>query len=215
MRAFHTLLICFGLFVFSTRAQNDSSVYQVGMPMPEGVYLSYWDFRRNNVIAKEDIDFNSNKEQLDYISKALEQEKLNYHQNGNQHSINSKEVWGYLQNGTFYVNYQNKFYRIPVFGSISYLVAMVEVKQSGFYDPRFGGYSGGMITTEQREFIMNFYEGKLNELKQSDVEVLLSRDKVLYEEYLKLSNRKQKEQLYRFIRRYNENNPVYFLKAKE
>lgn len=215
MRAFRILLICFDLIVFSAQAQNDSSVYQIGMPMPDGVYLTYWDFRHNNAILKENIEFGKNKDQLDYVGKALEQEKLNYKFNGNALSVNSKEVWGYVQNGTFYVNYQNKFYRIPVFGSICFLIAMVEVKQSGFYDPRFGGYSGGMITTEQREFIMNFYEGKLNELKQDEVELLLSRDKVLFVEYGKLSKRKQKEQLYRFIRKYNENNPVYFLKPKE
>lgn len=215
MRAFHTLLICFELFVFSAQAQNDSSLYHVGMPLNDGVYLTYWDFRHNNPVLKENIEFGKNKEQLDYVGKALEQEKLNYKLNGNTLSINSKEVWGYVQNGTFYVNYQTKFYRIPVFGAISFLVAMVEVKQSGFYDPRFGGYTGGMVTNEQREFVMNFYEGKLSELRQDEVEVLLSRDKALYEEFSKLSNRKQKEQLYRYIRRYNENNPVYFLKAKE
>ncbi|MCU0359179.1 MAG: hypothetical protein MUF75_00445, partial [Bacteroidia bacterium] len=101
------------------------------------------------------------------------------------------------------VNFQNKFYRIPVFGAISFLVAMVEVRQTGFYDPRFGTYTGGMTTTEQREFVMNFYDGKLNQLKQSEVELLLQRDRALYDEYSKLSNRKQKEQLYRYIRRFN------------
>jgi len=212
MRVTSILFCIFQLLVFFSRAQSDSSVYQLGTPLEDGVYLTYWDFRRNNGISKDSINFNSNKEQLDYLSKALEQEKLKYRLNGNELSINSKEVWGYVQNNTFYVNYQNRFYRIPVFGSISFLVAMVEVKQSGFYDPRFGTYSGSMVTTEQREFIMNFYEGKLNELKQSEVEALLSRDKVLYEEYSKLSNRKQKDQLYRFIRRYNENNPIHFLK---
>ncbi len=215
MRAYQVVLICLELCVFSSGAQNDSSLYQVGMPLEDGVYLTYWDFRRNNAIHKDQIEFTNNKEQLDYVGKALEQEKFNYRLNGNVVSINSKEIWGYVQNGTFYVNYQSKFYRIPVFGAISFLVALVEVKQSGFYDPRFGGYTGSMVTTEQREFIMNFYVGQLNELKQSDVEVLLSRDKLLYEEYAKLSNRKQKEQLYRYIRRFNENNPVYFLKVKE
>lgn len=215
MWAIHALLICFNLIVFSAKAQNDSSLYQVGMPLNDGVYLTYWDFRHNNPVLKENIEFGKNKEQLDYVGKALEQEKLNYKLNGNALSINSKEVWGYVQNGTFYVNYQSKFYRIPVFGAISFLVAMVEVKQSGFYDPRFGGYTGGMVTTEQREFVMNFYEGKLTELRQNEVELLLSRDKALYEEFSKLSNRKQKEQLYRYIRRYNENNPVYFLKPKD
>jgi hypothetical protein len=215
MRALPIFFIFFVVLVFSAKAQSDSVQYLSGEPIQDGVFLSYWDFRRMNVISKENIEFKGNKEQLDYLSKALEQEKFKYKIKGSELNINSKEVWGYVQNNTFYVNHQGKFYRIPVFGSISFLVAMVEVKQSGFYDPRFGGFSGGMTTTEQREFIMNFYEGKLTELKQSEVELLLSRDKMLYDEYSKLSNRKQKEQLYRFIRRYNDNNPIYFLRAKE
>jgi hypothetical protein len=44
------------------------------------------------------------------------------------------------------------------------------------------------------------------------VELLLARDKGLYDEFKKLSNKKQKEQIFRYIRRYNEAHPVYFLK---
>jgi hypothetical protein len=215
MRTVSLYSICFQFLVLFLPAQNDSVMYQMGQPIQDGVYLTYWDFRRNNSIEKEDIDYKGNKDQLDYIGKAMEQERLKYKVNDNEHSIACKEVWGYVQNNTFYVNFQNKFYRIPVFGAISFLVAMVEVRQTGFYDPRFGTYTGGMTTTEQREFVMNFYDGKLNQLKQSEVELLLQRDRALYDEYSKLSNRKQKEQLYRYIRRFNENNPVYFLNAKE
>jgi len=215
MQAARIYLICFEFLIITFKAQTDSVMFQLGHPMNDAVFLTYWDFRHNAGILKDSIEFKGNKEQLDFITKALEQEQLKYKVRSEVKSIKSQEVWGYVQNNTFYINYQKTFYRIPVFGAISFLVAMVEVRQTGFYDPRFGTYSGGMVTTEQREFVMNFYDGKLNPLKQSDVEVLLSRDKKLFEEYSKLSNRKQKEQLYRFIRRYNENNPVYFLKPKE
>lgn len=213
MRQYSLIFLMTLIFSFSIRAQEDSVQYQVGMQIPDGVYLSFWDFRHNQVIGKEQIVSDMNPELLDYVGKALEKEKLVYKIKGNSVNIASKEVWGYVQNGTFYVNYQGKFYRIPVFGAISYFIAVVEVKQSGYYDPRFGTYSGSVVTQEQREFYMNFHEGVLRELKTEEVEIFLGRDKTLYEEYQALNKRKQKEQLDRVIRRYNENHPVYFLKG--
>jgi len=201
-------LLCFSLPILHGQ---DSVQYIIGKPIQDAIFLSYEDFRHQSGIFKDSIDFPGDKDQLEYLSKSLDQEKFHYKTKGQKISVTSNQVWGYVQNGTFYVNFNKVFYRIPVFGSISFLVAMVEVRQTGFYDPRFGGYTGSMVTTEQREFIMNFYEGKLKELKQNEVELLLSRDKELYKEYSALSSRKQKEQLYRFIRKYNQNNPVYFL----
>lgn len=208
------LFFLFALTVYAVfiPAQQDSVLYDTSKPLPDGVFLTYWDFRHNQPVLKEQVVSDMNPELLDYVGKALEKEKLVYKQDGNTLNIASKEVWGYVQNGTYYVNYKGKFYRIPVFGAISYFIAIVEVKQSGFYDPRFGTYTGSTVTQEQREFYMNFYDGVLRELKQDEVERILERDKSLYAEFAALSKRKQKEQLYRFIRRYNESHPVYFLR---
>ncbi|HQQ93649.1 MAG TPA: hypothetical protein PLQ93_03775 [Bacteroidia bacterium] len=192
-------------------AQSDSVVYKPENPPADGVYQTYFDFRHNKAILKEDIVLKADPEQLDYVGKAMEKDKLVYRVQNSEYSMATKDVWGYVQNGTFYLNYLGKFYRVPVFGAISYLVAMVEVKQSGFYDPRFGTYSGSTTTYEQREFYLNFYEGRMKELNSADIEKLFSRDQPLYEEYMALSQRKRKEQLYRYIRKFNENNPVYFL----
>lgn len=205
-------LLAFLIDLMFLPAQVDSVVYDANKPLPDGVFLTYWDFRHNQAVMKDQVVSDMNPELLDYVGKALEKEKLVYKQAGNTLNMASKEVWGYVQNGTYYVNYNGKFYRIPVFGAISYFIANVEVRQSGFYDPRFGTYTGSMVTQEQREFYMNFYDGVLRELKQEEVERILKKDKALYEEFSALGKRKQKEQLYRFIRRYNESHPVHFLK---
>lgn len=192
-------------------AQGDSIKYTPEFVLNDGVFLSHDDMRKNKSISKDQIQSQVNKEQLDFLTKVMEAETIVFTSNGNTLRVSKNDVWGYVQNGTFYVNYKNKFYRIPVFGAISFLVAVVEVQNTGFYDPRFGGYTGTTISNENREFIMNFYDGKLVELQKEEVEKLLSRDKDLFSEYSKLSQRQQKEQLYRFIRKYNSSNPVYFL----
>lgn len=192
-------------------AQGDSVQYTPEFVINDGVFLSHDDMRKNKSISKDQIQSQINKEQLDFLTKVVEAETIEFSVNGSTQRVSKKDVWGYVQNGTFYVNYKSKFYRVPVFGAISFLVAVVEVQNTGFYDPRFGGYTGTTISNENREFIMNFYDGKLVELQKEEVETLLRRDKALFAEYSKLSQRQQKEQLYRFIRKYNSSNPVYFL----
>ena len=192
-------------------AQGDSVQYTPEFVINDGVFLSHDDMRKNKSISKDQIQSQINKEQLDFLTRVVEAETIEFSVNGSTQRVSKKDVWGYVQNGTFYVNYKSKFYRVPVFGAISFLVAVVEVQNTGFYDPRFGGYTGTTISSENREFIMNFYDGKLVELQKEEVETLLRRDKALFAEYSKLSQRQQKEQLYRFIRKYNSSNPVYFL----
>jgi hypothetical protein len=201
------IFICFQFFGFS---QTDSVEYVSGMPIEDGVYMSYTDFRYNKSISKNLINSKQDKEQLEFISKVLENEKFTVIQDEAAAVYNSKDVWGYFQNNTFYVNYKGDFYRVPVFGSISFLVAYVTVVSPAFYDPRFALTSPAATSKELKEFLMNFYDGVLMEFTTQTAEELLSRDQTLFEEYKKLSKKKQKDEIYRFIRRYHQAHPVYF-----
>jgi hypothetical protein len=195
------------------QAQSDSIRYSRDLPMPDGVYLSYDDFRHNRAITRQQIISDIDKSQLEFIGKALYQEDFKFKRNDSVITRKSVSAWGFFQNNTLYVNYKDDFYRIPVFGSISYLVATVIVQNTGFYDPRFGYPSSASSTREIREFLMNFYDGLIIESNLGNLEELLARDKELFEEFTNLSKRKQKDQLYSFIRRFNEKHPVYFLKG--
>lgn len=195
------------------KAQGDSVKYSRELLMPDGVYLSYDDFRHNRPITKGQIVSDMDKSQLEFVDKVLYQEDLKFKRNDSVITRKSASAWGFFQNNTLYVNYKEDFYRIPVFGSISYLVATVIVQNTGFYDPRFGYPSTAASTREIREFLMNFYDGLVIESNLENLEGLLARDKELFEEFAKLSKRKQKDQLYSFIRRFNDKHPVYFLKG--
>lgn len=208
-RSLYFLLLCMcSCFV---RAQTDSVALSMNSRMEDGIYASYDDFRHNRPIKKNDIESTEDKTQLEFMSKVLFQENFKANYKGEVRSLESKKVWGYFQNNTLYVNYQGDFYRVPVFGSICYLVANVVVVNPGFYDPRFG-YAGGGTSKELREFMMNFYDGIPQEFSMDKIEELISRDPALFEEYKKLGRRKQKEQIYRYIRKYNESHPVFFLR---
>lgn len=207
------LLLLSILFIkLNVLSQADSIMYSPGKGMEDAVYLTYADFRKNHGITKDQIVSSMDKSQLEFVGKIMFAEKFSYTVNGAVVSTETKKAWGYFQNNTLHVNYKGDFYRIPVFGSISYLVANVTVINPGFYDPRFGYSTGSTTTKEIREFLINYYDGTLKEFSMTLAEELLARDKMLFEEYKKLGHRKQKEQVYRYIRKYNEQHPVYFLK---
>lgn len=190
-------------------AQPDSSL--VPSEIRDGIYLSYQDFRRDDAIRKEDVITPLDKEQLELMGKLMNEEQLTFRKNGQQQSVDPGTIWGFFQNKTLYVNYKEEFYRVPVFGSICYLVASVTVYNTGFYDPMIGYPMGGSRSKEIREFVMNFYDGQVLEFKADRVEELLSRDVELYREFKELSRRQRREQIYRYVRKYNDRHPVYFL----
>ena len=209
-RALFSLLIALGC-LFS-HSQTDSVIFNKDVRLEDRIFLTYGDFRRMTGLKKEVIISTEEKEQLEFLTKVLYEESFSYKEGETLIKAISKNVWGYLQNSTFYVNYKGDFYRVPVFGSISYLVANVTVINPGFYDPRFGYSTGSTTTKELREFLMNFYDGQIEPFTLSRAEELLSADLQLYAEYDKLSRRKKKEQIYSFLRKFNQAHPVYFQK---
>jgi len=209
----HLIIFCFVAFIFKMNAHNDSVKCDQNLLIKEGVYLSYLDFRTQKPILKENIENNLDKSHIDFISKSVKDEKLNYLQNGQKLNTECKNIWGFYQNNTLHLNYAGEFYRVPLFGSISYLIATVEVINSGMYTPGYSGIMTGPIRTkEMRSFLMNFYDGKIIPFSQGEAEELISRDKELYSEFKKLKAKQRKDQISRYIRKYNEQNPIYFLK---
>jgi hypothetical protein len=207
------LLLVFCLFLPGAllRAQSDSVLYQPDRGMPDGVFLTYADFRNNNAILKEQILSEMDKNQLEFMAKVLFEPTFSFRRGDSVITCQSQSAWGFFQNKTLYVFYKDDFYRVPVFGSISYLVANVTIMNTGFYDSRFGTSSGAVASREIREFVINFYDGQVQEINNGAFENLIARDTELYQEYKKLSRRSQRDQLYKYIRRFNEKNPVYFL----
>ena len=202
---FILLISCPGL-----RAQADSVL--VSENRPDGIYLTYDDFRRGRAIAREQIVSDISKDQLEFIGKVMSLEKVSYMAAGGLQSAQTSTAWGFFQNKTLYVNFRGEFFRVPVFGSICYLVATVTLINGGFYDPMFGYGVNSTRTKEIREFIINYYDGLVTEFTMEKAEELLARDADLFAEFKKLSRRKRKEQVNRYIRRYNEQHPVYFLR---
>jgi len=209
------LLVYLTLFIARVAfAQSDSVAFSKDFSLYEGLYLTYADLRHNWPIPKEKIITSVNKSQLDFYSKLLEQEKIEYiERDGSKAFIDAKKVWGYCQNNVIYINYQKSFFRIPVFGSVCFFIGTVEVVA---YSPGYSGFlnspGGATKVKELREFLLDFNTGELHPFSTDKLLELFKGDKEIYEEYDKLSKKKKKEQASRFIRRYNDKHPIYFPK---
>jgi len=195
--------------------QTDSVLVEPGKPYKDGLYLKHSDFRKNQPVTKEQIQTEINKDQVEFYYKITTNEKVLYTLHGNSFSAYSNSIWGFVQNGTLFVNYNGIFYRVPLFGSISYFAGVVEVVgyYSGIYDPMFGMGGGRAVKTKEvHEFLMDYYDGKIIGFSVSAMEKMLKRDPEIYSQFKKLSKRNRRKQVSRYIRMYNEKHPLYQLK---
>ncbi len=197
------------------RPQSDSVEVNELSFFNEGLYLSAKDLRQNLNIDKQNIKSDLNKEQIEFYSKVTSQQSLTIINSNSTYTLGVNQIWGYVQNKTLFVNYNGKFFRVPVFGSICYFAGVIEVTgyYNGVYDPMFGpGGARAVKTQEVREFIMNYYDGRIIPFNMDDLEKLLSRDADLFKEYNALNKRNRKKQASRYIRKYNELHPIYYQK---
>jgi hypothetical protein len=212
---FTLFLILFSL-VSRLYSQGDSVAYSKDFILYEGLYLSYTDFRHNWPISKEKIITDIDKDQLDFYTKLIEGDKIEYiERDGNKANILADKVWGFCQNNVIYINSNRSFFRIPLFGAISFFLASVDITvYSPSYNVFINGPPGNTATNakEIRDYLMDFYTGKRVDYTLDNLEELLKRDDAIYKEFMALSRKKKKELATRFIRKYNEKHPVYFPK---
>ena len=211
-------LIIFSVLSFNSnlRAQ-DSVMYSKEFRLYEGIYINYEDLRFNWPIDKEKIITNLPKEQLDFFSKLVESDMIEYKErDGSVIKIKTEKIWGYCQNNVIFINQENSFFRIPVFGAISsFIGAVAVINHSPGFDPFMNTPSNSTAHSikEFRPFLFDFYSGDITEFSLEILEEYLSRDISLVSEFKQLRKKKKKEYAAKYIRLFNEKHPVFFPKG--
>ncbi len=205
------------LFVFFKINAQDSIPYSRDFRLYEGLYLSYQDFRFNWPISKEKINTTINKDQLDFYSKLIEQDFIEYQErDGSVSKVKSELAWGYCQNNIIFINQDKNFYRIPVFGALSNFIGTKEVVT---YSPGFNPFMNAPMTSTQskareiHQYLFDFYSGQVSEFSIAIIEDYLKRDEEIYKEFMLLKPKKKRELTTKYIRLYNEKHPVFFPKG--
>lgn len=204
------IIYAFSIVINYCVAQSDS-VFQ----RREGLYLDYIQFRENKPIQKYQIITSIDTNQLDFFTKVVSQKEIIFYTPSHEkRSISPLDLWGYFQNNILYINYNNTFYKVPVLGAISYFIGIQEVTYYTGMGVGVGmGYPYGMGTVpvkakEMKEFLLDYYTGKVYPFSIEQLEELLKPDETIYKEFSQLSRRQKKKKYSYYIRLYNEKHKV-------
>jgi hypothetical protein len=210
--------------------------YEPGFRFIDGIYVNFEQVKANSPIPKAKLLTSADYNDRDFFNKVFESDNIYfYDEMGVRQEIAKKSIWGFSRNGVLYIQVQEGFNRITFVGSICHFVADITTYDSryygsspyGYYDPYYGSYGypgyGGLYSpyygnpyrqsaiprNELQQFIFDFETGKILEYEPKSVSILIMKDPELYDEYMRLSRKKQKQLMFVYIRKFNEKNPLF------
>lgn len=213
------VIIVLLFFPLTSGAQQEvSSPYGIDVRFSEGVFLSFDDVRNNRPVPKTMIRSGFEYDDPDFFRKTLNGQELEYFDGlGMVRSVQVKDIWGFSRNGYLYVAMNDGFYRINILGSISHFIADKTVYDN-YYNPYYSYYSpyspyyyspySTRVSSEVRQYLLDFSTGNILDYETGSVEILLMTDPELHDEYMALSRRKKQQQRFIFIRKFNEKHPI-------
>jgi hypothetical protein len=222
------IIICLLLPVL-VHAQTDTIAgkkipFNEDFKFKDGIFLNFEDVRRNNPIIKARIITDLNYNDYAFFEKLLENDNFEVLDvMGQKQEISAKQIWGFSQNGTLFIKWNDEFNRIPVFGSLCHFIAdktYIDNRNNPYYNNYYNNYnyynpysypSSQTVQTELRQYVLDMATGQVMDFDRENVEIVLARDKELYTEYLKLKNKKKDQLKFLYLRKYNERNPFYFI----
>ncbi len=215
-----TPLIVLLLIGLAAQAQLDSIYSEIRfgrLRFKEGLYINHNQLVTNNPIPLKYIITKYDKTDFDFYNKLLSEESIVYFDAfGLKKELKVDDLWGFCRRGSIYINAGDDFNRIPIVGSICHFAASVTVYEDNRYNVPYGytnNYSyynepTSSSRTEIYQFMMDFNSGKILEYTTDNVEVILKSDPELYNEFKALRKKKQKQQKFLYIRKYNEKYPL-------
>jgi hypothetical protein len=209
------LLLCYSQVLYA-QSVKDSVSYTYDFRFNDGIFLNFEHVKANEPIPTRNIISNKNYKASNFIKEVLKEDKIKYFFNGHKTLVNKKDIWGYSSNGVLYINYDNKFYRVPNIGTISMFVAQIEQEYVSYNDPwnRAPYGSQQTVTTHSyiTQFLIDFTNGQIWTFDEKNVAQLISKDQSLFEEFSSLKRRKRRQLAFSFVKRYNNKHPLLFPK---
>lgn len=234
---FIILLIVFLFSANPTESQDTGNKikYTPDFRFTDGIYLNFEQLKTNSPIPKAKILTSADYNDRDFFTKVLSAEKVYfYDEMGIRQEVEKNNIWGFSRNGVIYVMVQGNYNRITFVGNICHFVADVTTSDYrnnynyyspyGYYDPYYSPYSyygssypygsyyspyNRTTRNELKQYIFDFETGKILDFTVDNVELLLMKDPSVYDEYVQLPNKKKKELMFVYVRKFNEKNPLY------
>ena len=187
---------------------QDEVTYFGGMDLREGLYKDFKSFRMNEPSIP--IGRLRTSEGLGVTDIRRASGKLFWQPDtGDRKSVDLDRMWGFCQNDVVYIAGGNGFYRIGLMGSLSHLVVEQTYRD---WDPYMYNYGGSTTRTVLVHHMLDMITGSFLDFSASGMDQALQHDQVLLEEFRALPKKKRNsdEALFRFLRMYNDRNPLTF-----
>ncbi|MFM2017053.1 MAG: hypothetical protein RL007_709 [Bacteroidota bacterium] len=203
------ILFCFLLTVAAV-AQTDSVAYSQGFAFSEGVYLNFSQFRSNKPIPKSRIVLDGDTTRPDILKQTLSKTTFQWRDtNGVIQTTKVSTVWGYSENKTVYTLLNAQFNRIVVIGSICHFTSYVtDYRYTG--PGTYPNQQYGVPVETLQQYILDVDSGQFYVFQVSSMEYVLQRDPLLYAEYAALKKKQKRDQMFIYLRKYNEKHPLMF-----
>jgi hypothetical protein len=153
---------------------------------------SVWGFSRNGVLY---VQIQGNFNRITFIGNICHfVADITSYDNRNYNS-----PYGYYD--PYYSPYYSPYYYPYSYGNYG-----------NYYSP-YGSYNypyrQNTGRNELRQYLIDFESGKILEYDVENTELLLMSDPDLHEEFMRLPNKKKKDLMFVYIRKFNEKNPLY------
>ncbi len=199
----------------------------------DGIYLTFEQVKENNPVSKAKILTSADYNDRDFFKQVFENDKIYFYDAmGVRQELSKEDIWGYSRNGILYVQVQGEFNRVTYLGNICHFVADITTYDRRYYGSPYNSYYSpysysynpyyspyympyrptAVSRNELVQYMIEFETGNQVEYDTKNVELLLMKDPDLYDEFMKLGKRKKKQQMFLFIRKYNEKHPLYLPK---
>jgi len=215
---FITLIaLIFGTMQGMSQTYSHKEVYDQDFVFTDGIYLSKDDFKNNLPIEKSQISSNLDPSDLSFFEQLIENKTIAvFDKLGSEINIDVSKIFGFCSSGNVYINCNGSFEKIGIIGNICHFLGTKTVYHStgnpymgyGRYSP-FGPSYMNTTSKESQQYIFSMETGKLMEYNTDNLKTMLMADPALHDEYANLSRKKQKAQLYYYMRLYNQKHPLY------
>ncbi|MCE3280507.1 MAG: hypothetical protein K0S44_2698 [Bacteroidetes bacterium] len=201
------ILILFYLLPVSVFCIPDSVAYSRDYEFKEGIFLTAEQFKNNSPVLKSSIISIYPKSQVDFMKQITDQRYITFKAaDGAEQKVETMSIWGYAQNRSIFINFNNEFNRINQIGLLSLFTAAVQAP-IGYTDPM--NTYGINTSDEMRQFIFDVRTNKIVNFDVHNMELILQDDPELYSEFMKLKKRKKADSIFIYLRKYNEKHPLY------
>ncbi len=216
------LVLPFWIFAQNNPNQAGKIKFDKDFRFNDGIFLNLEDVKRNNPISKTRIITDLKYDDYSFFENLFKKNVISIlDDNGQPIDIKVSSIWGFSQNGILFVYWNEEFNRVPVFGNLCHFIAdktYIDNSRNPYYNGYGYYYSpyyypqSQTVRTELRQYLIDMETGKIMDYNYQNLEIILSRDTKLYEEFVKLKKKKKRQLKFLYLRKYNDKHPFYFEK---